>query len=141
VERGGGSLFTDRYQHPCRKTGAGAPLREAPKPTIITEDWVKCALKSICVPYGAPASEKKRERASETPTRSINLRSLSPRKFALSRCGEYGVCARILTKQQRAIPGSLMTVGHLIGVLLLQIDFVPSTKAGSYDFPSQFQDY
>jgi hypothetical protein len=41
-----------------RKTGAGAPLREAPKLTIITEDWVKCALKSIYVPYGAPASEK-----------------------------------------------------------------------------------
>lgn len=44
---------------------------EAPKPIGMTEDWAKCALKSIYVPYGAPASEKKKERASETPTRCI----------------------------------------------------------------------
>ena len=40
---------------------------------IMTEDWAKCALKSIYVPYGVPASEKKMVRASETPTRSITI--------------------------------------------------------------------
>lgn len=69
---GGGSLFTDRYQHGCGRPAPERPYesREVPKPTIMTEDWVKCALGSIYVPYGAPASEKKKERASETPTRS-----------------------------------------------------------------------
>lgn len=89
-----------------RKTGAGAPLREAPKPTIITEDWVKCALKSIYVPYGAPASEKKKGSVPLKRPRaaSINLRSLSPSEIRTSQCGEYGVCARILREQQRVNP-------------------------------------